>query len=75
MDLLDVIVVGVAPVHGAGAMVQCQSVGPQHVGGDENATVGSVHPGFLYPPYAVVDLVLFPVRPVHPTVTQRESYR
>lgn len=73
LNLLDVIVVGVAPVHGAGAVVQRQAVGPQHVGGDEYAAVGSVHPGFLYPPDAVVDLVLFPVRPVHPAIMQTDT--
>lgn len=66
---LNVVVVGVAPVHGTGAVVQRQAVGPQHVGGHEDASVGSVHPGFLDPPDAVVDLVLFPVCPVHPAVT------
>lgn len=66
VDLLDVVVVGITPVHGAGAVVQRQAVGPQHVGGDENAAVGAVHPGLLDPPDAVVHLVLLPVRPVHP---------
>lgn len=60
------VVVGVAPVHGAAAVVQRQPVGPQHVGGDEDAAVGSVHPGLLDAADAVVDLVLLPVRPVHP---------
>lgn len=73
MDPLDVIVVGVAPVHGAAAVVQRQPVGPQHVGGHEDAAAGSVHPGFLYPPDAVVDLVLLPVRPVHPAVTHTDK--
>lgn len=66
VDPLDVVVVGVAPVHGAAAVVQRQPVGPQHVGGDEDAAVGSVHPGLLDAADAVVDLVLLPVRPVHP---------
>lgn len=69
INLLNVVVVGVAPVHGTGAVVQRQAVGPQHVGGHEDASVGSVHPGFLDPPDAVIDLVLFPVCPVHPAVT------
>ena len=73
VDLLDVVVVGVAPVHGAAAVVQRQAVGPQHVGGDEDAAVGSVHPGRLYPPDAVIDLVLLPVCPVHPAAVQREA--
>lgn len=68
MYLLDVVVVGVAPVHGAGAVVQSQAVGPQHVGRDEDAPVGAVHPRSLDAPDAVVHLVLFPVRPVHPAV-------
>lgn len=72
---LNVVVVGVAPVHGAGAVVQRQAVGPQHVGGHEDAAVGSVHPGFLDPPDAVVDLVLFPVCPVHPAVTNTKLSR
>lgn len=71
MNLLDVVVVGVAPVHRAAAVVQRQPVGPQHVGGDENAAVGSVHPGLFYPPYAVVDLIFLPVCPVHPATTHR----
>lgn len=66
---LNVVVVRVAPVHGAGAVVQRQAVGPQHVGGHEDATVGSVHPGLLDAPDAVVDLVLFPICPVHPAAT------
>lgn len=66
---LNVVVVSVAPVHGTGAVVQRQAVGPQHVGGHEDATVGSVHPGLLDAPDAVVDLVLFPVCPVHPAAT------
>ena len=65
---LDVVVVRVAPVHGAGAVVQRQAVGPQHVGGDEDAPVGAVHPRPLDAADAVVDLVLLPVRPVHPAV-------
>lgn len=63
---LNVVIVGVAPVHGAAAVVQGQPVGPQHVGGDEDAAVGAVHPGLLDAADAVVDLVLLPVRPVHP---------
>lgn len=74
VNLLDVIVVGIAPVHSAGSVVQRQTVRPQHVGGDENAAVGSIHPGFLYPPYAVIDLILLPVGPVHPAVTQRDKH-
>lgn len=66
VDPLDVVVVGVAPVHGAAAVVQRQPVGPQHVGGDEDAAVGAVHPGLLDAADAVVDLVLLPVSPVHP---------
>ena len=62
------VVVRVTPVHGAGAVVQSQAVGPQHVGGDEDAAVGPVHPGSLDAADAVVDLVLLPVRPVHPAV-------
>lgn len=71
MNLLDVVVVGVAPVHRAAAVVQRQPVGPQHVGGDEYTAVGSVHPGLFYPPYAVVDLIFLPVCPVHPATTHR----
>lgn len=66
VDPLDVVVVGVAPVHGAAAVVQRQPVGPQHVGGDEDSAVGAVHPGLLDAADAVVDLVFLPVRPVHP---------
>lgn len=66
VDPLDVVIVGVAPVHGVAAVVQRQPVGPQHVGGDEDAAVGAVHPGLLDATDAVVDLVLLPVRPVHP---------
>lgn len=72
MNPLYVIVVGVTPVHGTGAVVQCQTIGPQHVGGHKDAAVGSVHPGFLYPPNAVIDLILFPICPVHPTITQTQ---
>lgn len=64
---LNVVVVRVTPVHGTGAVVQRQAIRPQHVGGHEDASVGSVHPGFFNPPDAVVHLVLFPICPVHPT--------
>lgn len=74
MNFLDVIIVGITPVHGTGAVVQCQTVGPQHVGGDEYAAVGSIHPGFLYPPYAVIDLILFPVCPVHPATIHTNTH-
>lgn len=66
VDPFDVVVVGVTPVHGAAAMVQRQPIGPQHVGGDKDAAVGTVHPGLLDAADAVVDFVLFPVCPVHP---------
>lgn len=75
VNLLNVVIVSIAPVHSAGTMVQCQTVGPQHVGGDKNASIGSIHPGRFYPPYAVIDLVLFPVCPVHPAVIQRDGRR
>lgn len=71
---LNVVVVGVAPVHGAGAVVQRQPIGPQHVGGDEDATVGSVHPGFFDAPDAVVHLVLFPIGPVHPATANTQAW-
>lgn len=74
LNLLDVVIVGVTPVHGTGAVVQSQTIRPQHVGGDENATVGPIHPGFLYPPDAVIDLVLLPVRPVHPAIVHTHTH-
>lgn len=64
------VIVGVAPVHGAAAVVQRQPVGPQHVGRDEDAAVGPVHPGLLDAADAVVDLVLLPVCPVHPAASK-----
>lgn len=73
VDLFNVIIVGVAPIHAPGAVVQGQAVGPQHVGGDKKAAVGTVHPGFLDPADAVVDLIFFPVRPVHPASAVNKS--
>lgn len=66
VDPLDVVIVGVTPVHGAAAVVERQPVGPQHIGGDEDSAVGAVHPGLLNASDAVVDLIFLPVRPVHP---------
>lgn len=75
MNFLNVIIVGIAPVHSTGTMVQCQTVGPQHVGSDKNTSIGSIHPGLFNPPYAVIDFILFPVCPVHPAVVQRDGRR
>ena len=69
-DSLNVVIVSVTPEHGAGGVVQGESVGPQHVCGDEDLAVGAIHPGSLYLADAVVHLVLLPVCPVDPTETQ-----
>lgn len=53
VDFLDVVIVGVTPVHDVGGVVQSEAVRPQHVGCDEDLTVRSIHPGLLYPSSAV----------------------
>lgn len=73
VDSLNVIIIGITPVHGTGSMVQSESIGPQHVRCDKYFPVGPIHPGFLYSPDAVVHLILFPIRPVHPTATKTKT--
>lgn len=53
VDFLNVVIVGITPVHDAGGVVQSEAVGPQHVGCDKDLTVRSIHPGLLYPSSAV----------------------
>ncbi len=53
VDFLNVVIVGITPVHDAGGVVQSEAVRPQHVGCDEDLTVRSIHPGLLYPSSAV----------------------
>lgn len=73
VDFLDVVVVGVAPVHGVGRVVEREAVGPQHVGRNEDLTVGSVHPRLLDSTSAVDELIFLPVGPVHPSEEPNEK--
>lgn len=75
VDFLDVVIVGIAPVHDAGGVVKGEAIGPQHVGRDEDLTVRSIHPSLLYTSSAVNQLILLPVRPIHPPKEPIEIFR
>lgn len=67
VDHLDAVVVGINPVKDALWDVQTQAVGPQHsFAGQEDASVGAVHPSPLDFTTLALLWILLPVGPVHP---------
>lgn len=71
---LNAVVVGIHPVEDALWDVQTQAVGPQHsFAGQEDISVGAVHPStFNFASFAFLR-VLLPVCPVHPPKDNKQN--